>query len=134
MSARHVGDMLFPCEFRGIADSTRGFDDIVLGQVASALGFKGTRKLGTIPAQEMEEWTRWSTHVAMLDRYDNMTQVEHQTLPLYFLPSMHMSGSAHESWPQRRPLSQRRHVSGATLRQALYHLFLKANLSCLRSP
>jgi len=95
MSARHVGDMLFPCEFRGIADSTRGFDDIVLGQVASALGFKGRRKLGSIPAQEMEEWTRWSTHVAMLDRYDNMTQVEDQTLPLYLLPSMHMSGSAH---------------------------------------
>lgn len=49
-------------------------------QVSSALGLKGKRKLGAIPEngakmEEMERWTRWSTHVAMLDRYDNMTQV-----------------------------------------------------------
>jgi len=54
-------------------------------KVSSALGLKGKRKLGAIPEngakmEEMERWTRWSTHVAMLDRYDNMTQVTIETV------------------------------------------------------
>jgi len=39
------------------------------------MGLKSPRRLGDMPYEEMEKWTRWATHVAMLDRYDNMTQV-----------------------------------------------------------
>ena len=43
-------------------------------------GFRTKRKLGDIPYEEMENWTRWATHVAMLDRYENMTQVTVKTV------------------------------------------------------
>lgn len=49
-------------------------------KVQQVMGIKGRRRLGEIPAEEMEEWTRWATHVAMLDRYDNMTQVTIDTV------------------------------------------------------
>lgn len=49
-------------------------------KLSSLFGIKGPRRLGEIPSQEMETWTRWATHVAMLDRYENMTQVTIDTV------------------------------------------------------
>lgn len=49
-------------------------------KVKKALGLIEKRRLGAIPAEEMEQWNRWATHVAMLDRYDNMTQVTIDTV------------------------------------------------------
>jgi len=44
-------------------------------QVLQLVGHQSKRRLGDMPYEEMEKWTRWATHVAMLDRYENMTQV-----------------------------------------------------------
>lgn len=49
-------------------------------KVMQLTGIKGKRRIGDMPYEEMEKWTRWATHVAMLDRYDNMTQVTIDTV------------------------------------------------------
>lgn len=59
---------------RGENELTRGCGEGK--QVLQMVGHQSKRRLGDMPYEEMEKWTRWATHVAMLDRYDNMTQVK----------------------------------------------------------
>lgn len=53
----------------------RAFVNACTRQALQLMGHQSPRRLGDMPYEEMEKWTRWATHVAMLDRYDNMTQV-----------------------------------------------------------